>query len=85
MRSTKIKNVCSSSLWTCLHNLVILRNQNRITRFFYDFSLGSHFTLAQHKLFAKIVAVASGEKYLLLLKQHILIKGYKSISFSAKE
>ena len=36
MRSTKIKkNFCSStvSLWTSLHHMVILRNQNKITDF----------------------------------------------------
>ena len=33
------KNVCSSSLWTCLHHMVILRSQNNITDFCYDFSL----------------------------------------------
>ena len=35
----KIKNVCSSSLWTCLHHMVILRIKNKITDFFDDFSL----------------------------------------------
>ena len=34
MRSTKIKKNCSSSLWTCLHHMVILRSQNKITDFF---------------------------------------------------
>ena len=29
----------SSSLWTCLHHVVILRKQKKITHFFYDFSL----------------------------------------------
>ena len=29
--NTKIKNFCSSSLWTCLHHMVILRSQNKIT------------------------------------------------------
>ena len=29
----KLKNVCSSSLWTCLHHMVILRSQNKITDF----------------------------------------------------
>ena len=37
MRSTK--NYCSSSLWTCLHHMVILISQNKNHRFFYDFSL----------------------------------------------
>ena len=29
----KYKKLCSSSLWTCLHHMVILRNQNKITNF----------------------------------------------------
>ena len=28
------KNFCSSSLWPCLHHMVILRSQNKITDFF---------------------------------------------------
>ena len=27
----KFKNFCSSSLWTCLHHIVILRSQSKIT------------------------------------------------------
>ena len=34
MRCTKNKkNVCNSSLWTCLHEMVIVRSQNKITEF----------------------------------------------------
>ena len=29
----KLKNFCSSSLWTCLHHMVILSSQNKITDF----------------------------------------------------
>ena len=29
----KIKSFCSSILWTCLHHIVILRSQNKITDF----------------------------------------------------
>ena len=29
----KFKNFCSSSLWTCLHHMVILISQNKITDF----------------------------------------------------
>ena len=32
--SQKLKNFCSSSLWTCLHHMVILKSQNKITDFF---------------------------------------------------
>ena len=30
----KIENLCSSSLWKCLHHLIILRSQNKIIDFF---------------------------------------------------
>ena len=33
MRSTKIIKICSSSLCTCLHHIVILRTRNKITDF----------------------------------------------------
>ena len=36
----KLKNFCSSSLWTCLHHMVILRSQNKITDFFMIIDLG---------------------------------------------
>ena len=34
MRSTKIIKICSSSMCTCLHHMVILRTRNKITDFF---------------------------------------------------
>ena len=43
MRSTKIKTLCSSSLWTCLHHMVILRSQNKITDFFMILAWASPF------------------------------------------
>ena len=43
MRSTKIKKNCSSSLWTCLHHMVILRTQNKITDFFMILAWASPF------------------------------------------
>ena len=30
----KINNFCSCSLWTCLHHMVILKSQNKLTDFF---------------------------------------------------
>ena len=30
----KLKKNCTSSLWTCLHHMIILRSQNKITDFF---------------------------------------------------
>ena len=36
----KLKKLCSSSLWTYLHHMVILRSQNKITDFFMNIDLG---------------------------------------------
>ena len=38
-----ISTFCSSSLWTCLHHMVILRNQNKITDFLMILALASPF------------------------------------------
>ena len=46
MCSTKIKKNCSSSLWTCLHHMVILRTQNKITDFFIILAWASPFNPA---------------------------------------
>ena len=44
MRSTKNnKNFCSSSLCTCLHHMVIIRSQNKITDFFMILAWASPF------------------------------------------
>ena len=44
MRSTKIKkNFYSSSLWTCLYHMVILRSQNVITDFLMILAWASPF------------------------------------------
>ena len=37
------KNFCSSSLWTCLHHMVILRSQNKITDFLMVLAWASPF------------------------------------------
>ena len=39
----KLKNFCSSSLWTCLHHMVILRSQNEITDFLMILAWASPF------------------------------------------
>ena len=39
----KIKNFCTFSLWTCLHHMVILRSQNKITIFFMILAWASPF------------------------------------------
>ena len=43
MRSTKIIQMCSSSLCTCLHHMVILRTRNKITDFFIILAWASPF------------------------------------------
>ena len=43
MRSTKIIKNCSSSLCTCLHHMVILRNRNKITDFLMILAWASPF------------------------------------------
>ena len=43
MRSTKIIKICSSSLSTCLHHMVILRTRNKITDFLMILAWASPF------------------------------------------
>ena len=45
MRSTKIKTLRGSSLWTCLHHMVILRSQNKITDFLMILAWASPFNM----------------------------------------
>ena len=52
----KIKNFCSSSLWTCLYHMVILRSQNKITDF-YDFSPGQSLISQYYK---SAIIISSG-------------------------
>ena len=47
----KIKNFCSSSLWTCLHHMVILRSQNKITDFFMILAWASPFKTIKYMWF----------------------------------
>ena len=46
MRSTKIIKICSSSLCTCLHHMVILRTRNKITDFLMIFAWASPFNVS---------------------------------------
>ena len=39
----KIKSFCSSALWTCLHHMIILRSQNKITDFLMILAWASPF------------------------------------------
>ena len=43
MRSTKIIKICSSSLCTCLHHMIILRTRNKITDFMMILAWASPF------------------------------------------
>ena len=43
MRSIKIIKICSSSLCTCLHHMVILRTRNKITNFLMILAWASPF------------------------------------------
>ena len=43
MRSTKIIKICSSSLCTCLHHMVILKTRNKITDFLMILAWASPF------------------------------------------
>ena len=45
MRSTKIIQICSSSLCTCLHHMVILRTRNKITDFLMILAWASPFNV----------------------------------------
>ena len=47
----KLKNFRSSSLWTCLHHMVILKSQNKITDFFMILSLTSPFNCVLQQLY----------------------------------
>ena len=54
MRSTKNKKNCSSSLWTCLHHMVILRTQNKITDFFMILAWASPFNRKPTILYSSV-------------------------------
>ena len=45
MRSTKIITICSSSLCTCSHHMVILRTRNKITDFLMILAWASPFNV----------------------------------------
>ena len=46
----KFKNFCSSSLWTCLHHMVIFRSQNKITDFFMILAWASPFNMTGEEI-----------------------------------
>ena len=49
MRSTKIIKICSSSLCTCLHHMVILRTRNKITDFLTILAWASPFKFGRRR------------------------------------
>ena len=61
MRSTKIIKICSSSLCTCLHHMVILRTRNKITDFLMILAWASPFKRANKRL---IVNACDGLDYI---------------------
>ena len=48
MRSTKIIKICSSSLCTCLHYMVILGTRNKITVFLMILAWASPFKIGDY-------------------------------------
>ena len=63
MRSTKIIKICSSSLCTCLHHMVILRTRNKITDFFMILAWASPFKQTNTSNFIPLKAVAGGMEW----------------------
>ena len=63
MRITKIIKICSSSLCTCLHHMVILRTRNKITDFLMilawasPFNIGYQTVFLTKTIFANIVVI----------------------------
>ena len=46
----KLKNFCSSSLWTCLHHMFILKSKNKITDFLMILAWASPFNITKVQL-----------------------------------
>ena len=59
----KLKNFCSSSLLTCLHHMVILRNQNKITDFLMILAWASPF----NRLFLQLQANTNNWPHVFLV------------------
>ena len=53
MRNTKIIKICSFSLCTCLHHMVILRTRNKITDFLMILAWASPFNISYNSLFGR--------------------------------
>ena len=68
MRSTKIRKICSSSLCTCLHHMVILRTRNKITDFLMILEWASPFNEASG--IAGLLALCLSQ---MCLKWHVVL------------
>ena len=66
MRSTKILKICSSSLCTCLHHMVILRTRNKITDFLMILAWASPFNTAPLVLKGRICHLQSNRDRILV-------------------
>ena len=53
----KLKKKCSSSLWTCLHHMVILKSQNKITDFLMILAWASPFKIMSLNLTVEIMLI----------------------------
>ena len=72
MRSTKNQNFCSSSLWTCLHHMVILRSRNKITDFLMILAWASPFNKTKLLAISKFtLCLMNPNVYLLKTEGHL--------------
>ena len=72
MRSTKIKKLLcsSSSLWTCLHHMVIFRSQNKITDFFMILAWASPFNHVNIYI-SLIIIMINNKTYMNVVHKHV--------------
>ena len=73
----KFKNFCRSSLWTCLHHMVIFRSQNKITDFLMILAWASSFNLPNH--IPSLHRRTYLQKYLCFYEKDNASKGIKLI------
>ena len=75
MRSTKIIKICSSSLCTCLHHMVILRTRNKITDFLMILAWASPFNQYVCYVFAIILFLHNHDNsHIIMCKNVVVIK-----------
>ena len=79
MRSTKIIKICSSSLCTCLHHMVILRTRNKITDFSMILAWASPFNMT---IWCKHVHRLELQKFFLIFcAAHLPVKRDRKTKF----